>query len=139
PFAGRTAAHDSARARRERAAAAWIDEAFARARAARARGIVLVMHADIGLDPDEPREGYGDLAARLAGHAAGFPGIVLLVHGDSHTARADHPLRDSGGRVLANVTRIESFGSPEIGWMRVVLDTVAGRLVRVEPRLMRGL
>jgi hypothetical protein len=39
--------------------------------------------------------------------------------------------------VLENFTRLETFGSPDIGWVRVVVDTVAGRVVEFEPRLMR--
>jgi hypothetical protein len=40
--------------------------------------------------------------------------------------------------VLENFTRLETFGSPDIGWVRVVVDSVAGRVVEIEPRLMQG-
>jgi hypothetical protein len=140
PFAGRTAAHDSAAALRARAALAWLDSAFARARAAEAKGIVLVMHANIGVDRvREPRAGYDALLARLEERARAWPGTVLLIHGDSHTQRVDHPLREADGRPMERFTRLETFGSPNIGWVRVVVDTVAGRIARIEPRLARGM
>jgi len=74
---------------------------------------------------------------RLEQVVKGFPGQVLLIHGDSHTQRVDHPLLDrQTGQPLPNFTRLETFGSPDIGWVRVVVDTVAGRIVQYEPRLM---
>ena len=74
---------------------------------------------------------------RLEDLVKGFAGPVLLIHGDSHTQRVDHPLRDRGtGEPLANFTRLETYGAPDIGWVRVVVDSVAGRIVDYEPRLM---
>jgi hypothetical protein len=139
PFPGRTAAHDSAVERRTRAAVAWLDEAFAEARATGAKGVVLAWHGNIGVNPEEePREPYAPFLRRLEAQVASFPGPVLLIHGDSHTQRVDHPLKDASGRVYPNFTRLETFGSPDIGWVRVVVDSAAGRVVKVEPRLMRG-
>lgn len=63
---------------------------------------------------------------------------MLLIHGDSHTHRVDHPFLDEHGVPYPNFTRLETFGSPDIGWVRVVVDTLAGRIARVEPRLIRG-
>jgi hypothetical protein len=63
---------------------------------------------------------------------------VLLVHGDTHDQRVDQPLVDASGRPYPNFTRLETFGSPRIGWVRVVIDTVSGRFARYEPRLVRG-
>ena len=65
-------------------------------------------------------------------------GHVLLIHGDSHIQRVDRPFRDSTGTPYPNFSRIETFGPPEIGWLRVVVDTLQGRVVEVEPRMMRG-
>lgn len=136
-FRGRTAAHDSASALRTRAGLAWLDATFDRATADSARLVVLAMHANIGLDAtDKLRRGYESFVRRLSERVAGFPGAVVLIHGDSHTQRFDQPLRDSAGRVQANLARLETFGSPDIGWLHVVVDTVAGQVLRVVPRLM---
>ena len=68
---------------------------------------------------------------------ATFPGDVLLIHGDTHVYRRDQPLTDEEGGVLANFTRLETFGSPDVGWVRVVADTVKGDVLEIEPRLMK--
>jgi hypothetical protein len=134
-FPGRTAALDAEVQRRTDAALAWIDTAFAQAKATKAHGVVLAMHADMGLRRENPHVGFERLLAELERQVADFPGSVLLIHGDSHIQRVDQPLMDARGKVYENFTRLEVFGSPDIGWVRVVVDTVAGRITRVEPRL----
>lgn len=68
---------------------------------------------------------------------AAFRGPVLLIHGDTHHPRVDHPLRNARGEPYRNFTRLESYGSPDIGWTRVVVDSAAGRITAYEPRRMR--
>ncbi len=142
-FPGRTAAHDAEVARRTDAAVAWLDETFAAARADSAKGVVIIAHGNVALESggvweDSDIQPYEHFVAALEGHVAGFPGPVLFIHGDSHDQRVDQPLRDSAGVVHANFTRLEVFGSPDIGWVRVVVDTVGARFEAFEPRLMRG-
>ncbi|HEX9886061.1 MAG TPA: hypothetical protein VGA70_06215 [Longimicrobiales bacterium] len=140
PFAGRTEAHDQAVARRTEAAEAWMEQAFDVAERDAAKGIVLALHASMwdGGRP-QPYPEFRGFVRRLAERVAAFPGEVLLVHGDDHTYIVDHPLEDpESGRPLDNFARIETFGSSDIGWVRVVLDSVAGRVVGTEPRLMPG-
>ena len=136
-FKGRSAADDSAVVRRTAAAIAWMDSAFAIARRDSLSGVVIAIHADphFGLGRRSPYEGF---LTRLAEHTASFPGQVLFIHGDSHEYRVDHPLMRPGtSQPLDNFTRLETYGSPDIGWVRVVVDSVAGRVVEFEPRLMR--
>ena len=135
-FRGRTAAHDSAAERRTRAAIAWLDGTFAAARRDSAKGIVIALHGNIGLEAGRPRRGYESFRARLIEQVRSFDGSVTLIHGDTHTARVDQPLADSAGNVLRNFTRIETFGSPKIGWLRIIVDGASGRITRVEPRLI---
>ena len=136
-FRGRTAADDSAVVRRTAAALDWLDSAFAVAKADSLSGVVIAIHADPRF-AHVTRNPFAAFLARLEEHTSAFPGQVLLIHGDSHQYTVDHPLkRASTGEPLANFTRLETFGSPDIGWVRVVVDSVAGRVVEVEPRLMR--
>lgn len=135
-FPGRDHRHDQEVARRSEAALAWVDAVFEEARAIDASGIVLAAHANVRLESGGG-DGYGPLVGALRDHVAAFPGDVLFIHGDTHTFRMDRPLIDGKGRGVANFTRLETWGSPDIGWVRVVLDTVNGELVEVEPRLMR--
>ena len=137
PFDGRTAAHDAEVERRTAAALAWLDETFAIAERDTARGVVLALHAELGLTPGTPSRGFEAFNARLRERVAAFDGPVLLVHGDDHVQVVDHPLQDEAGRSYPNFTRLQTFGSPEIGWVRVVVDTVNVGF-RFEPRLMRG-
>ena len=136
-FAARTAADDSAVVRRTAAALAWIDSAFAIARADSLSGVVIALHAN----PRLHRSGehvFASLVRRIAEHTASFRGEVLLIHGDTHEYTVDHPLkRDGTDEVLTNFTRLETFGSPDIGWVRVVVDTVAGKFVEFQPRRIR--
>jgi hypothetical protein len=136
-FRGRTAADDAAVVRRTAAALAWIDSAFAIANADSLSGVVIAIHADPHFHRSE-RNPYASFLTRIAEHTATFPGQVLLIHGDTHDYTVDHPLQRAGtAEVLDNFTRLETFGSPEIGWVRVVIDSVAGRVVEFEPRRIR--
>ena len=141
PFRGRTAANDAEVVRRERAAIAWIDSAFSKARAMSAKGVVIAMHGDMYFEnpPGEtgPKRPYANLVGRLRTHTGAFVGQVLVIHGDSHFQRVDHPLSDTAGRVYPNFTRLETFGAPEIGWVRVVVDSVVGRIIAYAPRRIR--
>ncbi len=137
-FAGRTAANDREVERRTQAAIAWLDEVFRVAEEASAKGVVLTLHGNPGLDRLEPRRGYERFVSRLEAHVTAVPIQVLLIHGDTHEQRVDQPLKDEAGRVYQNFTRLETFGSPDIGWVRVVVDTVAGRITQYEPRRMPG-
>ena len=68
-----------------------------------------------------------------------FDGQVLVVHGDSHEFLFDHPLLDSETQdTLENFTRLETFGSPDVGWVHVIVDTLATDLVTVRPYLCQG-
>lgn len=137
PFPGKTAASDDEAARRLAAAVAWSREAFAFATAMNARAVVLAMHAD----PDFERR-YGDhevyepLFAVWAEGALAFGRPVLVIHGDSHEFIVDRPLVDPGtGRAIATVTRLETMGSPDIGWVEVVVDPTDPAMFRFTPRV----
>jgi hypothetical protein len=136
PFDGRTAADDDEARRRTEAALAWLGAAFDLARADRLHGVVIAFHANPGLEAGpEPRPGYGPLLEHLGALTEEYAGEVLLIHGDSHTQRVDHPLHNRrSGEPLRNFTRLETYGSPNIGWVRVVADSTAGRFLAFEPR-----
>ena len=135
-FPGRDHRHDREVVRRSDAALTWMDTVFGEARATGASGIVLAVHANVRLESGGGGA-YEPFVNALRDHVGGFPGDVLLIHGDTHTYRMDQPLTDEKGWVLANLTRLETFGSPDIGWVRVVVDTLKGEVIEVEPRLMR--
>jgi len=114
----------------------WLRQGFALARQEHARGIVVVMQADpvfklfaAGL----AKNGFRELLETLRQETLDFPGQVLLVHGDTHWHRIDHPLRRPDGQgPVANFTRLETFGYPWMGWIKVVIDTDEPALFRFE-------
>lgn len=137
PFAERTPAHDAEVVHRTQAAVAWLGETFDTAAAQGAGTVVLAWHGNPGFStPAGARRGYEAVLDTLRARASRFNGEVLVIHGDSHQQHADHPLRGPGGVPIGNVTRLETFGSPDVGWVRVVVDTARGRVVSMEPRLV---
>jgi hypothetical protein len=57
------------------------------------------------------------LAVIKSGAQAISPRPVVLVHGDSHSVTIDQPLP-----MIGNFTRISTFGSPFVHWIRVSVD-----------------
>ena len=125
PFPGRTEANDVESKRRTEAAAAWLREAFARARESNARAVFIAAHADLLLDlpvDDPERQALEPFISALEEESETFPGAVLFAHGGSHEFTVDQPLvRRTTGQVLQNVTRLQVPGSPDVGWVRVVV------------------
>lgn len=105
----------------------WLAAGFRQAREQQLPGIVIFMHADPGLEKavrGKAGTGYGDLLKLLVEETRAFKGQVLLVHGDTHYHRIDKPLGDpESGKPLANFTRLETYGSPFMGWIEVTADT----------------
>jgi len=135
-YPGRTPMDDAEAARRTNAALAWLDQAFTLATRDSLRGIVVAMHADPGFEVDAGAyPAYVGLIDALAQRTKAFGRPVLLIHGDGHEYQVDHPLlrRDT---LFSVFTRLETFGSPDIGWVRVVIDSAAGKILRYEPRVM---
>ena len=102
----------------------WLAQTFATARADGSMGVVLAMHADPGFElPRGQRGGFEELVAALEREAVAFAKPVVVVHGDTHVAVVDKPLKDSRtGRTVENLTRVETFGSPDIHWVRGAVD-----------------
>jgi hypothetical protein len=124
-FPARTAADDEEVQRRLEASLAWLHETFAAAKSAAAGGIVIAFHANPGFywSPADQRP-FRPLLDALAEEAVAYGKPVLLIHGDTHEFTTDHPLRARGtNQPIANVTRLEVPGSPDVGWVRVVVTT----------------
>ena len=103
----------------------WLSQTFSRARADQSVAVVLAMHADPAFESGAgQRSGFQDLLAALERETVAFAKPVVLVHGDSHVSRIDRPLRDSRtGLTVENFTRVETFGSPDVHWVRGSVDT----------------
>ncbi len=140
-FVGRSWQDDAARARRDSAGINWLRQAFQTAHEIEAKGVVIAMHADPSFDAplDDPeRMAYDGFLFELEKQVERFGRPVLLIHGDNHEFVVDKPLkRRTTGRVLENFTRLESFGSPDVGWVSVLVDTSSAALFGFQPHLVR--
>ena len=82
-------------------------------------------------------EGHRRFLAALESETLAFNRPVLFIHGDSHYFRIDKPLYDSKSkRMIEDLTRIESFGSPDVHWIRVTVDLAKPALFSARPELL---
>ncbi|HYR27361.1 MAG TPA: hypothetical protein VEU30_02785 [Thermoanaerobaculia bacterium] len=116
-FPGRTPADDAESRARTLAAAAWVRETFAFARAANARAVVIAFHANPRFERPQDRAHFQPFLSALEQEVARFGRPVLAAHGDTHTYTADRPLPGA-----PNLTRLQVPGSPDVGWVRVVVQ-----------------
>lgn len=135
---GRSSAPSREFVRRSSAISAWLSSSFALARSHGASAVVVVMQANPRLEAaaqGRPPPGYRDLLASLVRETRAFPGEVLLVHGDTHLHRVDRPLMNpASGTPLPNLTRVETFGYPFMGWVKVIVAPGARPPFRIEAR-----
>jgi hypothetical protein len=115
----------------------WVKESFALAHREKLAGIVLLFQANPGFkhfSQGFPHRGYRDFLDAVRKETTGFKGQVVLVHGDTHISRVDQPMRDRTGKTLGNLTRVETFGYPLMGWTHGIIETENPGLFRFEPR-----
>ena len=131
---------------RDAANVTWLEQSFVAAKTQNARGVVLVFQADPGFDLPETEDQDESLQPRFSGYrnfinqvikqTEGFGGQVLLVHGDTHYFKSDKPLY-SPAKVLPNLTRVQTFGSPNLHWVKVTVDPASEALFQVQPVMVR--
>jgi hypothetical protein len=111
----------------------WLEEAVASASSSAQRALVIAIQAD----PWEARvpSAYGPLRAAIAAAAARLAKPVLFIHGDTHIYRVDSPFTDAGGAPIPGITRLETYGSPFVGWVDVTFDPDDPQLFTFEPQL----
>ena len=116
----------------------WLTQAFARARAIQAVGLMVVIQANPGFEvaaAGKAHPGYKDFLNQLRKETLAFAGQVVLVHGDSHQQQINQPLRDPATQeVIANFTRVETYGSPWMGWIKTTVDASDPKVFRFEAR-----
>lgn len=130
---------------REAADEQWLQQTFDEAKANGSAGVMIVWQADPGFDQsdgtraplrdpktlaetDGQPDGFQAILTKLRTLTIDFRKPVVLVHGDSHYFRIDHPLLDSQGRRLENFTRVETFGdnqgngNNDVQWVKALID-----------------
>lgn len=111
---------------RNAATIAWLHQAFTTAKENNGRAVMLIMQANpyenTLVDPTDV-DGFADFMTALQEETLAFGKPVVLVHGDSHYFRIDKPMRHANGTVIENFTRVETFGQPDVHWLRATVDT----------------
>jgi hypothetical protein len=113
-------------ASRNKANLEWMREGFDRAEADGSSAVMIAIQANPGFArPQDERTGYNDFLGSLERETLSFGKPVVLVHGDTHTFRVDKPLTSATtGQRVENFTRVETFGSPDVQWVRASVDTL---------------
>lgn len=134
-------------AERDAANIAWMHDAFVKAVAEKAPGVMIVFQGDPGFDlpetedQDESRtpdhSGYFAFLDAVIRETKAYPGQVVLVHGDTHFFKIDKPLINATN-LLPNLTRVQTFGSPNIHWIRVTADASSRDVFTFHPMIVEA-
>ena len=115
---------------------AWMQQAFAAAKAGNSAAVVIMSHANPGFPPDatsrSTKVGFNSYLKALRSEVQAWGKPVIYVHGDTHTFRIDHP--GVLGTVLPNFTRVEVYGPSDENWVRVDYDPTIPELFRISSR-----
>jgi hypothetical protein len=121
---------------------AWLRESFALAMQSGSPGLMLFIQANpFPFTPsDSNLDGFEEFLVALEDETLKFGKPVVLAHGDSHYFRVDKPLPrpDSKGNRrprLINFTRVENFGSPDVHWVRGMVDSRDPQLFSFKPEV----
>jgi hypothetical protein len=103
----------------------WVERAVEASRGSDTRALVIAMQANPWFTRKRVFDDVLDTIQRAA-RALGKP--LLLVHGDTHNYQVDQPFTEATGAVIGNITRVETYGSPIVGWVKVSVTPGGPRL-----------
>jgi hypothetical protein len=126
----------------------FVKESFQKAKDTNARGLVITMQADPSFDLPETEtfdertqipgyDGFDAFLKVLEEETNNFTGEVVMVHGDVHFYKVDKPLHDQA-HLVKNFTRVETFGSPNVHWIKVSVHPESRNLFTFEPMMVKG-
>ena len=125
----------------------WLHQSFELAKNGGAIGMMVVIQADPGFDVPETWSvneranpafsGYTDFLNTLDAETQAYTGQVVLIHGDTHFFKIDKPLINQSN-LLKNFTRVETFGSPNVHWIKATVDPNSSSIFRFEPMIVPG-
>jgi hypothetical protein len=140
--AAEIAREDAEHLTREQANIHWLQESFADAKHQGAKAVLVAWQADPNFNNEQhladPRssDGYTAVVNELRLQTLGFAGQVVLVHGDSHYFKIDKPLLSPSGKVLADFTRVETFGSANTQWVSAEVDPQDPNVLTFRPQIV---
>ncbi len=130
----------------------FLRESFQIAKNKNAAGVMVAIQADPVFDLPETEtvnerttvvdglpahNGYDAFLAALTEETNAYTGQVVLVHGDTHFYKVDKPLVDQA-HLVKNFTRVETFGSPNLHWIKVSVNTKTPNVFTFQPVIVPG-
>ncbi|NJD06617.1 MAG: hypothetical protein FIA97_08985 [Methylococcaceae bacterium] len=138
--------------RRNAANIAWLKEAFALAGKRHAPGLLVAFQANPwDYIPSSELTGYQEFLGVLEAETVAFGKPVVLIHGDSHYFRIDKPLPaapfdpaaafqpllwENPAPRLENFTRVETFGTVNVHWIKATVDPESPAVFKFEERIV---
>ena len=130
---------------------AWLEDAFAEAKANHYAGVAIVIQADIYfpfelsdggyaeqfLPQLDASNGYSDFFRTLVRETQSYDGQVVLIHGDSHYFKLDKAMYNPDGRLTPNFTRVEVFGEEDNSWVEMTVDPRTETVFSFEPVVLQ--
>jgi hypothetical protein len=148
---GRTPAADAEYVERNAATMVWLKQGFELAKRQGAKGLMLIMQANPYIEdrwpddyvrglriarPPSPPSGFSDFLTALETEVLAFEKPIVLVHGDTHYFRMDKPLFSPGSTsTITHFTRVETFGTPNMHWVRATIDPADPQVFQFKPEL----
>jgi hypothetical protein len=154
---GRTPEGDAEYKERNAANIAWMAETFDTAKREGSLAVVLLTQANPGFESTWARNrmgwyvgstgavapaerkptGFDDFLATLEDSTKNYRNPVLLIHGDTHIFRTDKPLVNAKTKqTVASFSRLETFGSPDVHWVRVTVDPKSPAVFSIQPEIV---
>jgi hypothetical protein len=150
---GYTPENDAEYAERHAANVVWLKQAFELAKRNAHKGLMILTQANpyfedhwregrqqsLHIVPPNPKPtGYGDFLKALEADVLAFDKPVAFVQGDTHYFRIDQPLfSTTKQRVIEHFTRVEVFGSPNVHWVRGIVDLNDPQVFTFKPEIVQ--
>ena len=136
----------------------WMRQTFAQASQKKLAGVMIVAQADLSFDiaetttvderSDPAYNGFNKFFAAMVEETQKFPGQVVYVHGDTHFFKVDKPLAidpaakgnlfvaNDNAKAIGNFTRVETFGSANVSWVKATVDPTSRNVFSFEPMIL---
>lgn len=142
-------------AARDAANVAWINKGFEKAKADRSNGVIVLTQANMDWEgymagqamPDkECTSAFNNVKQALLTNSLSFIKPVLLQNGDEHWFQLDMPMNETAGKLVqkdkgalvANFTRVQTFGSAFNHWIELGVDPANPNLWSFTPHIITG-
>lgn len=109
----------------------WLERLFRLGRNDHIKGLAVFIQAN----PWQPsrNSAFDAFLQQISEGAEKLGKPVLFVHGDTHMFFIDKPFRNEKNETIGNLRRLETYGSPIVGWVKVTVDQNDPALFRIEP------